>query len=128
MHELHLLLNLIKTHEKALGLLFTVGGLTISVSLQAILHKFAIKSPLVAFLLSKLEAVAATAVAYKASGDSVAVLPTYATLWIGSQVFHRVAVNPVYYKWVLPFLEWLNSSKEVLTPAEPAASETPSFS
>lgn len=127
MHELSLLINFLQTHEKAIGLLFTVGGLAVSVSLQALLHKLAVKKPVVAHLMAHLASIAATAVALISSNGNVPALPVYATVFIGSQFWHIIAVNPFYYKYALPFLKWLAAQK---TPVEPAAAvaETPSFS
>jgi len=104
------------------------GGVGLSVGLQFVLHKLHIDSKKLAYSLIHLLSIAAAASVYIITNSHLSALPAYAGLVIAAQTVHRFMVDPVYTKYVVPFLQYQAGLKPAQTTvtvpaATPAADE-----
>lgn len=123
MHVATTILNYITAHKDAL--LALVGGSSgVSVFVQGILHTSKVQGYLKSFFVSHIVAFLGALLTYAVSGTNYNVGLTYLLIWFTSQFAHGLLVNPVYKKYVLPFLVWLAEQKKKLAPVEPAVTDT----
>lgn len=132
MHVLTLIINYVVAHKTAL--LALVGGSGgISVTVQTLLHTAKIQGYIKSFFVSHVMAFAGALLTYAVSGTNYNVGAVYLFIWFVSQFWHALAVNPLYNKKVLPFLDLLAKTRASLAPAKTApveaavATETTSF-
>lgn len=113
-HILTIIWAYLTAHQTALlALVGGAGGL--SIAIQWFLHKFKINGAVVSFTISHVFALATAAAAYLLSGVHPNVGVTYGWIWFAAQFWHRFAVNPLYNKYVIPFLDWLAKQNPSIT-------------
>lgn len=99
------------------------GGL--STVLEVVLHKLHVDSKKVAFTLLHVSTVATTAVAFFLTNlKGYDTLPMYGSLVILAETWHRFVVSPVYSKFIVPYLQYLETTKASTTP-EPTSPPAP---
>lgn len=123
--DYHLFLTYIgQHHEDLLKLLGGAAGL--SVVLEAVLLKLKnsrwhVDSKKLSFTLLHVLTIATSVATYlignlpKADAGTV-----YATLTIAAEAWHRFAVSPLFGKYIVPFLQYLSSTKPATAPASTA--------
>lgn len=123
LHILTLIWSYVQTHETAL--LALVGGAGgVSVAIQWFLHRFKINGAVLSFFISHIFAGATAVAAYILDTVHPNAGVTWGWLWLAAQFWHRLAINPVYNRYVLPFLDWLGKQKAVQS-AKPSSDAMP---
>lgn len=109
------------------GLLALIGGgAGLSAFIQFVLVKFRVNGKKWSFILSHLFALLTAAAAFVVSNVDPNVGVTYGWIWVAAQFWHRFAVNPVYNRYVVPFLAWLEAQRlEVAEPSVPRREHVP---
>ena len=117
LHIAHIILTWIIDHWPALTAL--VGGsASLSIFAEFVIHKLHIDSKKLAYTLIHVLSFGAAVSAYYL--DNASAMPTYASLVIIAQTFHRFIVSPYYTKYVLPYLNYLSqASPQPTTPYQP---------
>lgn len=126
-HILTVIWSYVSLHKDGIIAIAIPGGALLSTAVQWFLHRFKINGPIISFVVSHLFAAATAASAYILDGAHPNMGLTYGWIWIASQWWHRLAINPYYNKYVLPFLDWLGKQKadSVAAPAAVATTATP---
>jgi hypothetical protein len=110
MHVLTVLLNYIVAHEAAI-LSLLGGSAGVSAFVQGVLHSAKVQGVIKSFFVSHVGAFLAALATYAISGTNYNVGVVYLLVWFISQFWHRLAINPVYNRYFLPFLEWMAAQK-----------------
>lgn len=129
----HTLLNYLYLH-RADVLSLAGGAAGLSVMLEALLlklkrSKWHVDSKKISFVLLHLFTAATTAATFLLANLPAADAATiYGSLVIAAEAWHRFAVSPAFNKVVVPFLEWVSTTKVQIDTPAPLQSLDPSGS
>jgi len=123
MHLLTLIWHYLAVHKDALLALFG-GSAGVWAAVQTFLHTAKVQGALKSFLTSHVGALLAALANYAVTGSNDNVGTTYLLVWFASQFWHYLALNPLYNKYLVPFLTWLNAQKIATTPTVETPADT----
>lgn len=124
-HDLATIYHYVQAHwPTLLALVGGAGGL--STLLEIVLRKLKVNSKKVAFSLLHVSVIATTAVGYFLTNlKGYDTLPFYGSLVILAETWNRFVVSPVYAKFIVPYLQYLETTKPATVSSTESLSTPP---